>query len=30
MTAVEWLDENMCVSCSDDRSLYLWKVEFMS
>ena len=26
---VEWLDENMCVSCSDDRSLYLWKVEFM-
>jgi len=27
---VEWLDENMFVSCSDDRSLYLWKVEFMS
>ena len=26
---VEWLDENMFVSCSDDRSLYLWKVEFM-
>lgn len=27
---VEWLDENMFVSCSDDRSLYLWKVEIKS
>jgi WD40 repeat protein len=27
---VQWLDENMFVSCSDDRSLYLWKVEFIS
>jgi WD40 repeat protein len=26
---VQWLDENMFVSCSDDRSLYLWKVEIM-
>jgi WD40 repeat protein len=27
---VEWLDENMFVSCSDDRSLVLWKVEILS
>jgi len=27
---VQWLDENMFVSCSDDRSLYLWKVEIIS
>jgi len=26
---VEWIDENMFVSCSDDRSLCLWKVEIM-
>ncbi len=26
---VEWVDENMFVSCSDDRSLILWKVEIM-
>jgi WD40 repeat protein len=24
---VQWLDENMFVSCSDDRMLYLWKVD---
>ena len=27
---VDWLDENMFVSCSDDRSLLLWKVEILS
>lgn len=27
---VEWIDENMFVSCSDDRSLILWKVEILS
>ncbi|MDB4161650.1 hypothetical protein N9772_04725 [Bacteroidia bacterium] len=27
---VEWIDENMFVSCSDDRSLLLWKVEIIS
>ena len=27
---VEWLDENMFVSCSDDRTLLLWKVEIKS
>ena len=26
---VEWLDENMFVSCSDDRRLLLWKVEIL-
>jgi WD repeat-containing protein 61 len=26
---VEWIDENMFVSCSDDRLLCLWKVEIM-
>jgi len=26
---VEWIDENMFVSCSDDRSLCLWKVEII-
>lgn len=26
---VLWIDENMFVSCSDDRSLCLWKVEIM-
>lgn len=25
-----WIDENMFVSCSDDRSLLLWKVEIIS
>jgi WD40 repeat protein len=27
---VEWVDENMFVSCSDDRSLILWQVEINS
>ena len=27
---VEWLDENMFVSCSDDRSLILWQVKINS
>ncbi|PCJ64670.1 MAG: hypothetical protein COA58_12325 [Bacteroidetes bacterium] len=27
---VEWLDNNLFVSCSDDRSLLLWKVEILS
>jgi WD40 repeat protein len=27
---VEWLDEEHFVSCSDDRSLYLWKVEIIA
>ena len=27
---VAWIDENMFVSCSDDRSLLLWKVEIIS
>jgi WD repeat-containing protein 61 len=26
---VEWIDENMFVSCSDDRTLCLWKVEII-
>ena len=26
---VEWLDDDTFVSCSDDRSIYLWKVEIM-
>lgn len=26
---VQWIDENMFVSCSDDRTLCLWKVEIM-
>ncbi len=26
---VDWIDENMFVSCSDDRSLLLWKVEII-
>jgi len=26
---VEWVEENMFVSCSDDRRLILWKVEIM-
>ena len=27
---VAWVDENMCVSCSDDRSLILWQIEINS
>lgn len=26
---VEWVDDHRFISCSDDRSLYLWKVEIM-
>ena len=26
---VQWLDDDTFISCSDDRSIYLWKVEIM-